>query len=143
MTGWVLAIALVVLLRWFPDLPVSRLLHRHLVERPVAALLDLERVQVLKLLLLVGLLLMAGDLVMLLGSSEMLLLYAADLALYVDALITVYTAATVARFRSVRTAILHPLRLMKGNRRRRSTSRAAARKPANDDSDSSGHRIAA
>ncbi|MBD3728136.1 MAG: hypothetical protein IE933_00340 [Sphingomonadales bacterium] len=131
--GWALTIGLVALLRLWPDLPISRLLQRHLVERPVAALLDMNRLQLIKLALFAALMLTAGDLVLMLGSSEMLLLYAGDLALYVDAVMVAYTVAAAARIRPALALMRRPVRLMKGKRHIRSAPQPTAKPAANDD----------
>lgn len=139
---WALALAAVALMRWMPDLPLARLLHRHMVEKPVVFLLSLSRVQVIKLALIAGLLLTMGDLVLMLGSADVLFVYAGELALYVDVVAMAILAASVTR---VRTGV-HWLALRfrpakrssRVNRRRRTRRKPTSVAPANDDDDRSG-----
>lgn len=94
-----LGLAAVLLMRLCPDTELSRTLHRHLVQRPAALLVGLDRRQVLSLVIAAGLLLAAGDLVMALGSAEIVLGYAADLALYSDVVLAGLLLATASRIR--------------------------------------------
>ncbi len=93
------------LLRFVPDIALSRWVKTQLVERAATRLLRLERKDVLLVLVLVGML-FAGELVMMLGSADLVLAYAADLAVYGDTLIAVSTLAVVARLGSVTRVIM-------------------------------------
>lgn len=93
------SLANMLLMRLCPDTDLSRTLHRHLIERPAAWLARLDRRQILVLVIAAGLLLAAGDLVVALGSAEIVLGYAADLAIYSDVVLAGLLLAAASRVR--------------------------------------------
>lgn len=75
----------------FPDTPIGRLLHLYLVELPLQLGSKIERKHViLALILLVG-----GQAFILAAPLDLALIYAVDLALYIDALAAVSAAAAL------------------------------------------------
>ncbi|MEL7721658.1 hypothetical protein AAG604_00160 [Citromicrobium bathyomarinum] len=87
-----LLLALALFMRFGPDIPFRRMLNRHLVERPVALLLAHKRYQYLTVIIAATMLLLGGELVLMFG-PELMLAYAADIALYID-LVVVAAAST-------------------------------------------------
>jgi hypothetical protein len=90
-------LALVILiLKLFPETPFARLLHGWLVEAPLARASSVRRTDVLLILIL----LVAGQSFMLAGSVDVAVLYATDLSFYVDAAIAASFAAAAASLRT-------------------------------------------
>ncbi|KPM15978.1 hypothetical protein [Citromicrobium sp. WPS32] len=87
-----LLLALALFMRFGPDIPFRRMLNGHLVERPVALLLVHKRYRYLTVIIAASMLLLGGELVLLFG-PELILAYAADVALYID-LVVVAAAST-------------------------------------------------
>lgn len=136
MTGYaMLLLVAVLLLRTAPELPLSRFLHEWLARRPAAWLLRRTRREVIAWSIATGLLMFGGEYVLVLGGPHAVLAFAADVAVYVDALIAVTTLASVVRTRAM--AQWFAMRRLSGSRPRskRATKRAALRKPSNDDED--------
>ena len=132
-----LALALTLMMRLWPKAALSRFLHRHLVERPVAWCATVERHRIIFLALLVVLTLSMSEVIAVMG-SEVVVAYAFDLSLYIDAL---FVTAALAAASYVRSTTRHigalarlrqPARLRQSKRRER-TTRSAARKPADNE----------
>jgi hypothetical protein len=88
-----LALGLVLVMRFWPNCTFSRVLHKHLVERPVRWCAKVERHRIIQTAILLVLLFSAGEIVSMFG-SEFLFAYSFDLSLYIDCLIV--TAALAA-----------------------------------------------
>lgn len=93
----IVALGLILTMRFFPDTAFARLLHVHLVERPMV----LERHHLLFLIITMAMLFAAGEIIAILGSADIALGMAWDISLYFDA---VAVAAVVAATRHVRLA---------------------------------------
>lgn len=124
MAGYGLFLALVMVMRLAPDSALGRLLNRHLVERPLEWLANFDRRQ---------------------------LLYAWDLAVYLDAVAVTYALAAVAKAKfAMRAVRLRGAVLLGrlGRRPRRARRTSAARKASpdsagNDDDPAPGWALAA
>ena len=96
----ILMIAAIALMRWRPDLPFARLLEEWLARRPVAWVLRRTRQEVLGWIIGGVLLVLGGEYVLLMGGPHVMLAYAAELAIYLDAMVITATVAAAARVRS-------------------------------------------
>lgn len=128
-------LAIIALLRGAPDTPFSRTIRALLVERPCRWWLKRTRREAIQMLVLAGLFLFAGEMVMMLGSTDLVLAYALDLSIYIDAILAA-SILTVSHqvgrvFRGV-TSLL-PSRTAKPKPRERRLRKADCRKPANDE----------
>lgn len=128
-------------MRLFPDTPFARFLHRHLVEQPLRWIATVERHQLIFVGIMALLLLVAGEAIAVIGSSELLIGFVWDLSIYVDALAATYMLAATTR---LRTAWHLPKRRIRRRpavrpatraRRKRTSRRAPMRKPATNDDD--------
>lgn len=132
------AAALVLLLRSGPDVPFLRTLRSVLVESPAARLLAMRRHHLVAGLILVALILSGSEIVLLLG-PEFLLVYAANAALYFDAMAISALVAAAGSVRQVARLIRRPSLLRihgsrrKAARRERKSRRSSAAATANDD----------
>lgn len=126
---------IVLTLRLFPDIPVSRAMHRIFVADPLALIARMTRTHLIFALVALAMALSFAELIMLLGSSDLIVPMAWDVSLYVDALIATWTIAAAARAKGfwlvVKARIAAPVRRLP---RPRATRRrpAESRKPAND-----------
>ncbi|MEQ1812719.1 MAG: hypothetical protein ABL889_22520 [Terricaulis sp.] len=98
----------IVIIRGFPETTTAQWLNKVLVEQPLEWLSKLKRRDIILLFTTVVLLFTAGEFIAVFGAAEMLAL-AANLSLYVDA-VMVTTAATIAAaiataWRGVRTRL--------------------------------------
>ena len=93
-------LALALFMRFGPDIPFRRRLNRHLVERPLEILLARKRHQYLFILIASVMLLVSGEALLLFG-PELMLVYAADLALYVDVVVIAAASASWSRTHAV------------------------------------------
>lgn len=128
-------LALIALLRSAPDTPFSRSIRASLVERPCRWWLKRTRREAIQLLVLAGLFLFAGEMVMMLGSAELVFAYALDLSIYIDA---VLAASLLSASHQAGRVFRAATRLLPGRRRKpryraRRPRKADCRKPANDD----------
>lgn len=80
-----------------PDIPVSRAMHRAFVEAPVEKLAKMDRRHLIFGVIALGMLFSFAELIMILGSSDLVMLMAWDVSLYVDAVIATWTVAAVTR----------------------------------------------
>ncbi len=130
----------IVTMKLFPRVPVSRNLHHMLAEAPLAALARMSRRHLLFGVILVGMMLfVSAELIMMLGSADVVMVMAWDVSLYVDAVIAAWTLAAVSRskaawqaFAAIATA---PFRAA---RRRAPRRRPAGTEKAANDSDEDG-----
>ena len=136
-----LLLALALFMRFGPDIPFRRMLNRHLVERPVALLLAHKRYQYLTVIIAATMLLLGGELVLLFG-PELMLAYAADVALYIDVVVIGAASASWTRTQTSLSRLrLRFLRARTGRRKsdggspraRRSQHRPSKPSGANDD----------
>lgn len=129
----------IVTMKLFPRVPVSRMLHQMLVEAPLAALATMSRRHMIFGLILVAMLFAGAELIMMLGSADVVMVLAWDVSLYVDAVIAAWALAAVARSRAAWQAlagiVTWPLRAEgpRTSRRRRANTEKAA-----NDSDEDG-----
>ena len=93
-------LALALFMRCGPDIPLRRSLNRHLVECPLDILLARKRHQYLFILIASVMLLISGEALLLFG-PELMLVYAADLALYVDVVVIAAASASWGRTHAV------------------------------------------
>ncbi|MFM5929339.1 MAG: hypothetical protein ACKOPQ_00340 [Novosphingobium sp.] len=129
----VMLLSAVLLLKLLPDASLSRSLRQTIVAPLANWLLNRSRRDVIYIFVLGGLLLFAGEVVLMLGSADLVYAYALDLALYFDAVIA---ASLIGAARHARAVVrtfgrLFPVRRPKPRQRRtRSHTRHV---PANDD----------
>lgn len=138
----------IVLTMWlFPDLPISRAMHRAFVADPLALMARMTRTHLIFAVVALAMSFSFAELILILGSSDIIMLMAWDVSLYVDAVIATWTIAAMARLKgfwlALKTRIVSPFRRLSRPRppRRRP---AEVRKPANDgDADPAGYALAA
>ena len=134
LTG-LLAVAMLIM-RFFPRTSAARWLHLHLVELPMALAAKLERKQFILLLVCIA---AAPSLAMF--PAEIGLLFAGDLATYVDVMLVAYAAAALSRSRGLAMAMRARLTRRPARkpqtpaRARRSPRPRRADKPANGGQD--------
>ena len=126
----------IVIARLFPETPLARLLHLHFVELPLQLVRRIER----RHLILLVIVLCAGQTLALAGSVEMGLAYAAEMSAYYDALLTASFAAAAGRLKtlwmSVRAGFAGIARVAgrsRGRALRRRPRPLRPAKPCNDD----------
>lgn len=112
-------------MKLFPRVPLSRALHRLLVEMPLAALVTLRRRHVIFVLIVAAMLFAGAELIMMVGAPEIAVVLAWDVSFYVDALLAAWALAAAG-------TMARPLR---GARRRAPRRRRPASKVAANDSD--------
>jgi hypothetical protein len=120
LTG-LLALALVVM-KLYPSTPVARSLHRWLVEWPVEAAGRMER----RHLILIAILLCCGPSLAALGSADFMMLYAADLSLYADAVLVTSLSAVGLSLKRGWSAFVHRAFGLKRGRPRQRSRRVRA-----------------
>lgn len=130
MLALVLGMLLFTLRRW-PDLPLCRAAQRRVITPLAAALNRLDRRHILFALVLLPVLLGAGELIVLMGSVDAALLLAWDASLFADALIASVALATLRPLRALRP-LLARLRPPATPRARRLRRARRAAPPAND-----------
>jgi hypothetical protein len=135
MTGLLLMVAVVALVRLAPDLPLSLLLNDWLARRPAEWLLKRSRREVIAWAIVAGLVMFGGEYVLVLGGPHAALVLAADLAAYIDAMVAVATLASLMKGRAVahRFAVRRPR--LTARRRARSAKQRAVGKPSSNDDD--------
>lgn len=135
-------LGIVLTMHLFPDIPIARSMHRAFVEALLASFGRMTRTHLIFAVVAVAMLVSFSELIMLLGSSDIVMLMAWDVSLYVDAAIAAWTIAAVARAKGflhyLAARITSPFQ--RSPRPRASRRRPAeARKPANDpDADGAG-----
>lgn len=80
-----------------PDIPISRAMHRAFVEIPVEKLAKMDRRHLILGVIALGMLFSFAELIMILGSSDLVMMMAWDVTLYMDAVIATWTVAAVTR----------------------------------------------
>lgn len=139
-------------MRLWPQTPLARLLHFHLVERPISWAAEIERHQILYFAAVGAMLLVSAEVIAVFGSLELAMVYAFDFSLYLDAALATYMAAVVSQLRTARTwlvrrtrglahRVARPADRPRAARHRR--SRPQARVASNDDDDGSASRMLA
>lgn len=137
MLGFTVLLAVALMIRLAPDSPQGRFLNAALVEQPLARLAEMNRRQIVHLLVLAGLTLFASDMLLMFGSFDVLSLYAWDLTLYLDTMFVAYALAAVALGRSACRwlATRASLAIRRRTRSRARRTRAAAERPGRPDND--------
>lgn len=127
-----LMLLIILAMKLFPTLPVSRMLHVALVEAPLRQLAAMGRRHLIYAAVLVGLVFAGSEVILLLGSADMVMLLAWDVSLYIDAVIATWTLSIVARgkasWQTLGTGVAecwHRVSRPRAPRRRREGSRAA------------------
>jgi len=141
-----LLLALMAVMKLAPDSWAGRALNRELVERPLEQLGRMERHHLIFLVIIAGFM-MAGGEIFALGGTEMVLGFAIDASIYLDAVLVTYALTVIAGTRNSWQALrmrLPRLRKVFGRRRIRS---APTRRPgapsANDEEHSAALPLAA
>ena len=146
----VLLLGATLILRLCPETPLALFLRDQLVVRPLAWFANLRRHDIIYYIIVAGLLLSAGEMVAMLGSADLVLAFAADLALYFDIVAIGMIVALGSRLKVALQFIAarfeSAVRILKrtpGKRRRR--ERRSCKRACNDDDecDSSSIRFAA
>jgi hypothetical protein len=136
-----LLLLMILTMKLFPEVPASRLMHRALVEVPLRGLAAMSRRHMIYGVVLVAMLAAGVEMVVMLGSTDLVMLMAWDVSLYVDAVIAAWTIATVARGKAAWQVLAGRLAGRRGTprprapRRRREGSKTAA----NDAGEDGGH----
>lgn len=135
MFAGLLALAMLIM-KAFPETPTARALMLYLVELPLRMAGQIER----KHIILLAIILFAGQSLALIGSAELALAYAVDLSIYYDAVIATSLAAASARLKSawlfVKTRFIRLTGpLTRARRPRRPKTGDSRRRAANDDED--------
>lgn len=137
MLAGLLAVAMLIM-KLFPRTPTADALTLYLVELPIRTAQRLER----KHLILVAILLCAGQSLALIGSAELALAYAVDMSIYYDLLIAAWTAAALGRLKEARLAFrmrrprrLRARPLTRARAPKRSKTETTCGQPANDEDD--------
>ncbi len=134
-------LALALFMRFGPDIPLRRMLNRHLVERPLQILLAKRRHQYLFIVIASVMLLVSGEALLLFG-PELMLVYAADMALYIDVVVIAAASASWSRTQAAMARWCPRFWLNRADRRkagsatpraRRNQRTPAALSKANDD----------
>jgi hypothetical protein len=126
-------------MKLFPRVPVSRQLHRLLVEMPLAALAKMSRRHHIFGVVLMVMLVSASEMIMLLGSADVVMLLAWDVSIYVDAVIAAWTLAAMTRSKAAWQAFAAiATRPLRAARRRAPRRRPAGSEKAANDSDEDG-----
>jgi hypothetical protein len=127
-----LGLLIVLTMKLFPEVPASRTLHRALVETPLRALAAMGRRHLIYGVVLVAMLFAGAEMILMLGSTDLVMLMAWDVSLYVDAVIATWTITTLARGKAVWQALVARVVGRRGAtrprapRRRREGSKTAA-----------------
>jgi hypothetical protein len=134
-----LVLLIILTMKLFPDLPVSRQLHRALVEAPLRSLAAITRAHLIFGVVLLAMLFSATELIMVLGSADFLMLIAWDVSLYVDAVIATWTIAAVTRGKAMWQAFAQVAsRPLRAARRRSPRRRRIGSQEAANDADDGG-----
>jgi hypothetical protein len=148
MTGYAVFIVAILVMKLTPRSPFGRWLNLALVERPLARIAAMNRRQVIFALVMVGVLLFAGEAIVALGSFDLLTAFAWDLTAYLDVMAVAYALAGVARARAeLKWLALHASRPLRRGPRPRAPRVRGVRKrqdrASNDDDPASVWRLAA
>lgn len=134
-TGFILLV--IAMMKLFPHIPASRLLHRGLVELPLLKLATMDRRHAIFGVVLLVMLFTASEMIMLFGSADVVMLMAWDVSIHVDAVIAAWMLATLNRGKAMWVAFAAMMRrpLRSARRRSRRQRRGVPGKAANDDDD--------
>ena len=122
--------------RLFPDTPAAHWFTHWLVEKPVQKAAQVERKHLILFGIILFLVTMGGEMVLMLGSWDLAMLWAVDTSIFVDAMIAVWTIATVTSGKRTWGAIKTRLTVLMRPRARARRIKTAERKlpsSANDD----------
>ena len=147
MVLWLMGLILascIFLMRCCPDTPTAARLHRYLAVEPVRWFMELRRKDVFYFLLIAGFAAAGGEVFAVLG-PEVVLMYAADVALYLDLVIVSSLVAAASRFKvslacvresssALRQRARRPFR--RARRQRATRSARETLTPDNDDEES-------
>jgi hypothetical protein len=132
---------------FWPETASARFLHKHLVERPVQCLATKTHLDALYYIVLIAVILSAGEAVAVLGSTDMLLLYAWDITLYIDAVAAVTMVAVSTPLQSImsrfQSGYFRSSKTGAAPRQKKSRKLARPMKPSNDDHPGDYWRVAA
>lgn len=136
-----LLFGIVMTMKLFPEMPAARAMHRAFVEVPLATIAEWDRRHLIFGVVAVVMAFSCSQTLLMMGASDMLMILAWDVSLYVDAVIATYTAAVVTRVKGfwqyLKMRALRPFRSARPRAPRR--VRVTARPAANDsDGDGSG-----
>ena len=130
---------IVLAMKIFPETPIARAMHRAFVERPLEKLSAMDRRHLIFAVIALAMLSTGLEMVMLLGSTDLLMLMAWDVSLYVDAVIAVWTVAAVTRLKGAwRYALGRIAAPFRAARPRTSRRRIATAHPPANDADEDG-----
>lgn len=127
------------LLRFCPDTSLSRQIRTIFVERPCARIARFGRRELIYTVILVGVMLTAGEMIAMAGSADFAIAYALDLSFYVDAALAAYAVSAAARTAGALKAIKNLCRqtmrkIVRRPRSKRSpTANRIQARPSNDD----------
>ncbi|HYJ52064.1 MAG TPA: hypothetical protein VEW04_02740 [Allosphingosinicella sp.] len=135
----------ILVMKLFPRLPFSRLLHECLVEAPLRNFAAMGRRHLIYAAVLVALTFSAGELILLFGSADIVTLMAWDVSFYVDAVVATWTMSALLRGKEAWGMLTARLPRPQLARRRAPRRRRAVRlREANDaDEDGRGYARAA
>jgi len=126
----------ILIMAFFPKTPLARSLHRWLVEWPLDMAARMQRRHVLLILIL----LCAGQAIAMIGGTELAIAYAADMSIYADVVLLGYLASATTRLRSgwwiIRSTVTRAVAPLCGRKPRSRRKRCAAPRresAANDD----------
>ncbi|MFM5907028.1 MAG: hypothetical protein ACKOPO_05515, partial [Novosphingobium sp.] len=88
------------LVKLCPLTPMSRWINTAIVAPACKWLIHRSRRDIINVFVLCGILLFAGEVVMMLGSADLVFAYALDLSLYIDAIITVSVIGAASQLRN-------------------------------------------
>ncbi len=140
-------LAVLTLVLWLaPHSPEGRLLHRALVEQPLAALSRLQLRHLIFIAFIGGFGLAGGE-IFLLAGPELVTGFALELSIYLDAVIVTYALSAAAGIRRAGTYVVtrigRPRRLLGARRKRVHVRRERAGPAANDYEHPAARRLAA
>jgi hypothetical protein len=124
-----IALMVVLFMRLAPGSAAAQALHRWLVERPLELCARAKR----RHLILAAILLVAGQSLVLAGSADLALLYAIDLSLYFDVVLTAWTLHAAGGLRAASTACKAVL--SRPNRRGARARRVRRVRPTSNDNE--------
>ncbi|WP_066551326.1 MULTISPECIES: hypothetical protein [unclassified Sphingomonas] len=119
------------ILRLWPETPIARWLHRTLVAAPARRLSALSRQQLLFMVALVMLLPVGGELMLIFGAADALMLMAWQTAAYYDAMMATALLAGLARMRGIAAVVrsARHARSVRSSRARQRRTRTRIKRP--------------
>ena len=120
-------LVLALFMRFGSDIPFRRMLNTHLVERPLEILMAHRRHQYILMVIAPVMLLMGGEFVLLFG-PELMMAYAADVAIYLDVVLVAAASASWSRARGMLARMRQGFgRIRAGKRKASGATRRAKR----------------